>query len=210
MILQYLEHCIAGPNMPASIALVLVLIYGLMVIIGAFDIDLFDFDLDFDGDADALTSAGFVTLKFLNIGQVPVVIWFGTFGLAWWAASMLLWFLWDLESYSGHWWLITQLILRNIAIGIVLTKLATQPLIRLFERQEQYKPGDLIGEICEITTAATEEFGQARYRTDGAPLLLNVKTDQGELAKGEQARILEFDQQTRIYLITKAHQEESA
>ena len=35
MILQYLEHCIAGPNMPASIALVLVLIYGLMVIIGA-------------------------------------------------------------------------------------------------------------------------------------------------------------------------------
>ena len=73
----YLEQCFTMPVLPSTILVALLVGYGVLVILGALDFDLLDFDVDIDAEADvnAFSSAGFVALKFLNIGEVPVMIW---------------------------------------------------------------------------------------------------------------------------------------
>ncbi|MCA9153261.1 MAG: DUF1449 family protein [Pirellulaceae bacterium] len=208
MVIEYLEHCLTGPNLPATVLLIIVLIYGIFVILGMFDFNLFDFDIDIDTDGDAFTNAGLWSLKKLNLGQVPIMIWLGVLGLSWWAVSMLLWFSWDRETYEPRTWLIAQLIVRNVIIALAITKLLTQPLIQLFEKGEDYQPETLIGKECIVSTyEATMEFGQARYQTDGAPLLLNVRMEEGTLAKGDRAIIVNYDPNKRVYRIAPAKHE---
>ena len=206
--MEYVEQCVTGPNLPATVLLILILIYGVFVILGALDFALFDFDVDVDADAGAFSSIGFVTLKFLNIGNVPIMIWVTIFGLTWWCVSLALWNLFDMETYEAKWQFAAQLTVRNALVAVVLTKIFTEPLIKVFERHEEHRPEDLIGQSCVIATVeATPDFGQARYQTDGAPLLLNVKTDGEQLAKGDRAMIVDFDPETRVYLITKLSHE---
>ena len=51
---------------------------------------------------------------------------------------------------------------------------------------------------------ATATFGQAKYSTGGAPLLLNIRTDGVHLAKGDVAIIVAYDTERRIYTVTSA------
>jgi hypothetical protein len=61
----------------------------------------------------------------------------------------------------------------------------------------------LIGEEAEIWSYdATVSHGQARFKTDGAPLLLNVKTDGPTLVKGTKVWIAHYDETTRVYIVS--------
>ena len=62
----------------------------------------------------------------------------------------------------------------------------------------------IIGQRCRIVTSeATPEFGQAEISTEGAPLLLNVRTlDDSRLAKGDIAVVVRVDDQRSLYFIT--------
>ena len=100
-------------------------------------------------------------------------------------------------------WVVTQMVIRNVAISVVLTKFLTQPLVKIFEKPEQFEPEDMIGRECVISTyEATTEFGQAKFKTDAAPLLLNVKTEDGRMAKGDRAVIVDYDDNTKVYFVT--------
>ena len=83
--MEFIENCFTGPVFPASVMMVLILVYGLMVALGGLNLDLFDIDIDFDADVNidgGVTSIGFVALKFLNIGNVPIMIWASALGLS--------------------------------------------------------------------------------------------------------------------------------
>jgi hypothetical protein len=209
--MDFIESCFIGPNFPASVMMVLILIYGLMVAIGGLDIDLFDVDLDVDVDMDgAVTSVGFIALKFLNIGNVPIMIWASAFGLSWWTASMLLWEFFDQARYHEDFWHTAMLIGRNVVVGIAAAKFATQPMVKFFDHTDNYKPEDLIGQECEVTTyEVTADAGQAKFATDAAPLLIDVRSEDAPLAKGDRARIVEFDPDEQLYFITKSDTEVS-
>lgn len=205
---DYLIHCITGPNLPASVLLLVIVIYWLSVIFGALDLDLFDFDLDMDGEPDSFLSAGFVGLRFMNVGNVPIMVWASLFGISLWAVSMLLWFYRDLRVYEPGTWNDLLYLVRNTAIAAVLTKLATQPMIPWFEHREAFTIDDLIGNQVVISSGeATPDFGQARFETGGAPMLLDVRTVDGHFAKGDRAEIVDYDPDTRTYLISKVKSE---
>ncbi len=88
-------------------------------------------------------------------------------------------------------------------IATALTKACTQPLIGYFVAGPSYDEANLIGATCEVSTSeATPEFGQAKFRTNAAPLLLNVRTDGPHIAKGTEVRIVGFDRNKRIYKVT--------
>ena len=204
--MEFIEYCMTGPNLPATVFVILLMIYGFFVSLGALDFELFDFDVDID--AGAITSIGYASLKFLNIGNLPLMIWITLFGLSWWTLSLLLWYVWDLENYEARWQLATKLVVRNGACGVAVTKVLTQPLTKYFERQDEYTPEKLIGQRCVVSTVeATPDFGQAKYLTDGTPLLLNVKTEAGKLVKGDRAVIVDFDPTNRTYLIANSSNE---
>ncbi|MCG8585093.1 MAG: YqiJ family protein, partial [Pirellulales bacterium] len=203
--LQFIEQCFIWPILPASVLIVLIMLYGVLVILGAVDIQLFDFDLDTDIDVDAgAESIGFVALKFLNIGNVPVMIWVAVFGLLWWIASLLLWAIYDQASPPEGTWSIAALVLRNVVIGLAGAKFATEPMRKYFDHTDNYKPKDLVGRQCEVTTyKVTSESGQAKLKTDAAPLLIDVRTEGETLSKGDLATIVDVDTKANLYLITK-------
>ena len=79
---------------------------------------------------------------------------------------------------------------------------------RYFSPLNPNRPRDLIGTNCVITTSeVTETFGHAQHEAQGAPLLLNVRTTAGPLAKGDLAVIVAFDPHQRVYFVEKSDQE---
>ncbi|WP_153558863.1 OB-fold-containig protein [Roseimaritima sediminicola] len=181
-----------------------------------------DFDVDVDAAAGSPTAdlegahqasdlfggAGAMTLRWLNLGKIPIIIWAGTFTLLFWSVSWLLWNHFDIPRYEPT--LLTSVLLsiRNVVIAVGLTKLATGPMTRIFAPEPQYDAACLMGKECTVSTSkATAEFGQAHYRTDAAPLLLNIRTDGPQLTKGDRARIIGFDPHKRIYIVSQVDPE---
>lgn len=229
----FLESVFAGPMWPASVLLGLLICYLILAILGAADLHLDGPDVGLSDVADAaiggdlggtdptadvgaggssstqgadLIGLGAVSLRWLNLGRIPAILWLGTFTIVFWCVSWGLWTFVDDQSSSLP--VILLLIGRNIVISVAMTKFATNPMLEWFADASRYHPGTLIGQHCEISTGeATPSFGQARFRTNAAPLLLNVHTDGGTLKKGDLARITAFDPERRIYTVTKADPE---
>jgi hypothetical protein len=93
--------------------------------------------------------------------------------------------------------------IRNFVIATAIVKGATQPMLKYFVAPPLYDQRRLLGATCEICTSeATPEFGQAKFRTNASPLLLNVRTDGAHITKGTEVRIIGFDKEKRIYEVT--------
>jgi len=234
---HFLESVFAGPMWPASVLLGLLLCYLGLAILGAADLSMEGPDLGVpDGaaelpdlpaaDADlgggetsweapaggqggGLLGLGAISLRWLNLGRMPVILWLGTFTILFWCVSWILWKF--VDRPPSVWWMNLVLIVRNGVISVAATKIATNPMTKWFADASRYHPGTLIGETCEISTGeANPDFGQARFRTNGAPLLLNIRTAGGTLRKGDLARITAFDSERRIYTVTQADSEETS
>ncbi len=202
---EFLETCFSGPALPASILLLAVIGYWLLVVVGVIGLEMLDFDFDVDVDLDAdgmlnsVMSAGAVTFKFLNIGQLPINLWLSVFAISVWVISLV----WTTPETS--FWMTTLIVLRNFAVALVPTKILTQPLRGRFEPIEPVEKEDLVGVVGEVSTAdVSQTSGQGRFKGDAAPLLLNVRTIQGVLPKGEQIRIVEYDAEQDIFKVEKA------
>lgn len=201
---DFVEICLSGPRLPATILLGLVCLYWLIVIVGAIDFDIFDLDFDLDTDVDidvetsgSLTDLGMVSLKFLNLGEVPLMLWMSVFSFSAWVLTVEI----DGDVKDVPWTTTAGILLRNGAIALAITKLITQPLRGKFVNREPNKPGELLGKTCIIHIETTDSSGQAEYLTDAAPLYLNVRTSGDVLPKGTAARIIDYDPETRIYLV---------
>lgn len=204
--MELLELAFTGPVWPASLLLLLLLLYSVLVFFGLADsaMDPPDFG---GGDpsvdvSDSMTSVGAMSLRWLNLDSVPIFIWFGVFGLCWWLLSIGLWEWFDSSRYQPT--IVPSLLLtaRNVVIAVAATSLITKPMRSWFERGRAYSAEDLIGQQCEIQTGeATPQFGRAKFKTDGAPLLLNIRTTGQTLYKGQQAAIVDFDPEKRIYIV---------
>lgn len=239
-LLQLAERMFVGPAWPASILVCLLVVYTIFAMIGLIDFgfDVPDVDLDMDMpdvdvavempdvdvpgvdmpdadvghvDVDFLHGLGATTVRWTNFGRVPVVIWGGVFAVAYWSISYGLWHTYDSNRYDPAWLPSVLLSIRNFVIATGLTKMITQPMLGYFVAPPSYDHRKLVGATCEIcTTEATPEFGQAKFRTNASPLLLNVRTDGGHIAKGTEVRIIGFDREKRIYKVTNLPSETSS
>ncbi|MBC8353039.1 MAG: NfeD family protein [Planctomycetes bacterium] len=197
--------------MPATILLLVVALYWFVAVVGGLGLDLLDFDFDFDGDFDAdstfdtVMSAGAITLRFLNIGELPINIWGSVFAIAYWTISML----WQSPEETTAVLAIITIVVRNGAVALLPTKLLTQPLRGRFEPVEAEQAEDLIDRVGTVTTAeVTPRGGQARFTGAASPLLLNVRSAQTVLAKDEQVRIVDYDPTAHIYTVERLNQKE--
>jgi hypothetical protein len=209
-----LEPIFMWPAWPAAVMVFVACCYWLLVIAGAVSVDLLhiDFhDLHFDTDVDgSLLDLGFVPLRFLNLGRVPLMLWFSVFSLSALVITRLI------STYSGRPEPHTDFefstdalaIFRDFAIASLVTKALTQPLCGIFEHVAPIGTKDLIGKTCVIKTGeATEKTGEARYATCGAPILLSVRTTDGTLKKGDLAEICDYSAEENIYFVKRANKE---
>jgi hypothetical protein len=204
------EPLLTMPVLPATLLLAVVLAWSLIAVLGGALSHGHDAHWDWhaEGDAsDLLSSIGSATLKWVHFGEMPLMIWLGLFSLLWWSVSILLLFVIDLPLFGAPGWLIGSLLMiRNLLATGYLTRLATRPL-RGWYGSEGMTSQSLVGQECEICSyEATTEYGQVRFKTDGAPLLLNVRTDGPDLPKGTRVWITHYDTTRRAYIVSPTSQ----
>jgi len=195
---ELLQTYFTGPMLVPSGLLALVCLYWLFVILGAFDIELFDFDLDLDVDGGSISDLGLISLRFLNLGDIPLMIWGSVFSLSFWVVTALAVNRMAFDAAANPWVIVPG----SALIAVVVTKVLTNPLRGRFTSKPPNPVAELLGKTCVITALTTEKFGQAEYRTEAAPLLLNVRTHEGTLAKGTMVRIVDFDQEHHLYYVS--------
>jgi hypothetical protein len=181
--------------------------------VGAVDVDVPDSPIEpnFDLDSKLAASGNGVTegasllvLRWLNVKDIPLVLWLGSFAVIWWFLSASLWTAIDARflSVSPGWLWSSLLVVRNLGLAIPLTKLVTQPMKGWF-KMERLDAQSLIGKECQISSSeATPEFGQVKFKTRGAPLLLNIRTDGPHLPKGTNVWITHYDTKRRVYIVS--------
>ncbi len=125
-----------------------------------------------------------------------------------WTISYVLWHAFDASRYEPVWLPSVLLGIRNFVVAVICTKFVTQPVVGKFSPQPGYTKDRLLGATCEISSIqAPSTFGQAKFRTNAAPLLLNVRTTGTEIPKGTEVRIVDFEPTKRIYTVTEIQPE---
>lgn len=202
-------------NLPATVLLLLVTLYWLLVIFGAFDFGSLDLDLGWeppaptDGIPDisgAAAGAGGLfkaVLGFFYLGRVPTIALLSVFALVFWLGTVLI-----NQAYNPEAdWLRGVLSWGPIALGsLLLTKLVFWPLLPLFDemhRRHGELENTLVGKLATVSTSeVTETFGQVVIEQQGPPIVLNVRAAPlDRFTRGQVVKILSHDSQTNTYLI---------
>lgn len=200
-----LEKATLWPTLPITVVLAICTLYWLLVIVGLFDLDFLDIDLDVDLDGEAPMSVGVIGLKFLNLGDVPLMLWTSVLSLSAWLISM--WF--DHSPRPETWPAIAGALARDLGIGVLLTKVLTNPLRGKFDPHEPNRVEDLLGKHCVIVSReVTEAHGQARVQAEAAPLLLNVRSTGGTLHKGDRALLVDHSAEDKVFYVQSVDQNE--
>ena len=196
---ELIQQYFSWPTLPFSVLLLAVCAYWLLVIAGAFDIELFDFDLDFDVDGhESFLDWGLVGLKWFNLGDVPLMVWVSAFAIPAWITSTIL----EKNLADPTTQDIVEATLLSSGIALFAAKLLTQPLKGKLKHVEPNKAEDLVGKTCVITTSeATPEFGQAQFEAEGAPLMLNVRVVDGAIPKGQIVQIVDYSHEKNLYYV---------
>ncbi len=208
------EPLLAIPVLPATLLLMLVVFWSVLTLFGGAVLHGHHFHVDAhaDGDAsDLFSSMGSVTMRWLNASEMPLMLWLCVFSLTWWSISISLFIALDAPWLGKPGTVLSiVLIVRNFVLAALVTKLLTRPF-RGWTDSESLTSQSLIGQECEICSwEATTEYGQVRFKTDGAPLLLNVRTDGPDLPKGTRVWITHYDAARRAYIVSPTSQGDSS
>jgi hypothetical protein len=199
---ELIEQAIFPPTLPLTVLLVALVIYWIASALG-----ISWTDGDTDGDADGDGALGGL-LAFLNVGRVPVMIVITVLTLAVWVLSML-----GNHFLAGGSLLIGfGLLVPAFVIGCVITRFATAPFGKVLAllQPDGELPVNHIGLVCTVTTAqVTARYGQASIETSGSPLIVQVRTHEGEtLARGDTALIVAEDAANATFTVRKITQEQ--
>lgn len=171
------------------------------------DVDV-DVDTDVDADTDADTSSGnggsgwfLNTLAFFNLGSVPFMVFLSFLVLSAWSFSMVANDRWGV----GNEWFPLIILIPNLILSLFVTKVFTTPFKGIYKKmnKQTVTKKELVGKTCKVTLAASEnKAGQAELHFDGKNFLLKVYTTKGKnIAKGNQAIIVEYDRENDHYVI---------
>lgn len=203
-------HAIMSPvNFALTVLLCCLVLYWLVVMIGMADMDFLDFDVDVDTDADIdadISSGGHgigSLLKFLNVGEVPLMILLSVFVMFLWLIGVLT------KMVFGDWSMLVNLaaLVPTIFLGLLLTKILTHPLRRLFEQLERDANAgkvDVVGQRCRVVSASVDQgHGQAEIATGGSPLRINVKVsaESASLVRGDEAVVVTDRDEKGVYTV---------
>ncbi len=211
---ELIQIAFSPMNVVYTFLLVLVVLYWLMIIIGAMDFGSFDIDFDVDVDVDADLGAGGAggivgVLHFFNFGKIPFMVIMSFVILSSWTGSILA----NYYFGSGSFLFILALIIPNLLVGLCLAKMITKPLIPIFEKMESgIEPVDYVGMLCKLILPVTNsKMGQAEVIIDNNRLLINVKMEKestDSLDKGAEALILRKQKDKPYYLIQRYDESE--
>lgn len=193
-----------------SLLLALVVLYWLLVILGAldFETDLVDDLSDGDGDVHhghgVNTGGAWLTAgRFFGFSEVPIVVWASFMILFMWFFSLALNQKWNPGADTVQ---ALILLLPNLIASAIVTKLVTIPVAKLFKAMTDAdtEAEAVIGRTgVVVSMEADETYGQLQIAANGAPLLINVRTQSGAVIfkKGDSAKVSAAGPDNNFYFI---------
>ncbi|MCG8332235.1 MAG: hypothetical protein MI974_31405 [Chitinophagales bacterium] len=213
--MQELIHFAVEPsNIVFTTLLIIIGLYWVSVLFGAMDLSSFDIeldtevdvdvDVDMDADTDLETgsSGGWMlsALHFFNFGRMPFMLIMSTLILSLWALEIL-------SNYyigNGRIDIMLALFFPILLVSLIITKLATTPLVPLFANMEGGVGAiDYIGQECVLRLpASATNMGQASLNVNDNPIIINVKTEKDEtVSKGSRAVITRADPENKFFYV---------
>jgi len=226
--LEVFEIATSGITLIPTIMLGLTLVYWVLVILGALDIDFFDVDVEVEaesgidlemesgidggGDAevevetnlDSSTEAGGISgalksiLIFFNADYIPIMIIFSFTILGWWLIAVSI----DKLFGFGNSLIGVALVPLEIIAALLLSKLISQPF-RKFFKESKVASTQTVGSIGTLLSDLTcGRIGQVEIKTSGAPITANAMCRlDTPLKKGTTVIIYDKDKTKNIYIV---------
>lgn len=223
----FIDSVFSPENIIATTLLCIIIVYWLIVLIGAIDMDFLDFDLDIDtpdidvdmpdveigspdvevdADIDAqpsVSSEGVPVmhsiLSFFNIGKMPFMVYLTFLILPLWLITV------NINHYLGnHSFLLSLgIFVPTLIVSLFIAKYLTWPFVKIFQKlDESNKPVEIVGKICKLVLPASkEQIGQAEINIKGSSILIYVKTYKNPLEKGKTALVIQQHQSKDYYIV---------
>ena len=188
--------------------LLFVILYWVAVIFGLLDMEFLHLEIEAElelDDGHAADVSGITWLNsalgFFNLGKIPLMLFLSFLALPFWAITLLIVHYVPAGSGLIGW----ALLVPSLVAALLVSKILTTPFVKLFSvlEKEHDSKVNIIGQVCTIMLPADSvAMGQAAVKTAGSPLLLNVKTTQGQaLQKGQTALVIDYNDENKFYLV---------
>jgi hypothetical protein len=164
------------------------------------DLDLGDADDAASGSHGALAAV----MSALHLRSVPATVVFSLIITFAWLVSVVSMQLLTRMAPALHGVLSSfGVLLASFVLALPLTSMAARPLAKVFAPKHAPLKSDFIGRTCVVRTGTvTAKFGEATLHDGGAGLVLRVRIEDGkQLARGEQALIVDYDAERETYLV---------
>lgn len=210
---DFLQIALSFPTVVFTTALGVVLVYWVVVVLGAIDIDVFGVDVDLDldgdigadgvdGDLDAEGASGLASvLAALRLKHAPLTVTLSVIILVSWIASYL-----GARTLMGVVPLPTVLVgfliaLVAFVLALPAASLLTRPLGPLFVVHTGAEKSSFVGQVCTVRSGSVDaKHGRAVIEDGGASLLVRVRSDAGNsLQRGHRALLIGYDAEHDVY-----------
>lgn len=213
--LELLHASISPHQLPLTALLALVVLYWLLIVAGLIDLET-DMGGDAGGEADfnpdtdathghgASTGGIFVTAgRFFGFADVPIVVWGSFLALFMWFSSLVLNHLYNPGGIPAT---ALLLLLPNLPMSALATKLTTIPIAKLFKAMADAdtEAETVVGRTGVVVSVDVDERGgQLQIAGLGAPVLVNVRTRPGEntFKKGDEAKVTQASVDNSFFYI---------
>lgn len=189
---------ISGANFFPTVLFLLVLIYWLISLIGALDIDIFDIDIDFEAEGLHID-----IFSFLKLNNIPVTIYITMVVFISWIMCISITLFTGISSGTlGYLYMVL-----SFPIAILCTSFLTIPLKGVFKGIGESKTRsneNLKGQLCTLKFNLTgDKISQATIEDDEAEVLINVKKSRNseDIPKGGTGLVIKEDESKQFYII---------
>ncbi|GGC62892.1 hypothetical protein IEU95_12405 [Hoyosella rhizosphaerae] len=193
---DFLDATLRFPAVIFTFALIVVVVYWVLVLVGGAALDLLDGDpVDDGGDGGG-------ALKAIGLEGVPVTVALSLFVVFAWLTSIVGNVFLDSVGISGGGLaaLLFVVLIAAIGAGVLITRMLAAPLRHVFHHTPPPSRADFVGRICIIrTSTVTPDFGQAEITSpDGSSALIQVRQSRehavhGLLRSGASALVYDYD-----------------
>jgi len=198
-LILFFEQNSQFPTVIFSILLAVIFIYWLFVMVGFFDIELFDVDLEVDSN---YVSGFFVSL---GLSGVPFSVVLSLLVLISWLSCYFISRFLLIIIEGSFWYFLASIItiIISFLMALPITVRLIRPLKKIFVVHHAVSNQQFIGKRCEIRTLQVNEtFGQALFEDGQAGMLLNVRMPSpNNLTKGDFATISSYNSIEQTYQI---------
>lgn len=207
---EFLSIISGFPTVIYTVLLGIILVYWLLAILGAIDIDVLDVDVDMDIDidvdleADASSVSGLTgLLSTLGLTGPPVTVILSLLIVLSWlfsyfsSAYLLVLFPGEILKYLAG----TVLLVVSFALAIPVTAQVIKPLRGLFVVHSAKSKSHFVGSTCKVSSLeVTDKFGQAQIDDGEAGIIISVRAKMpNTIKKGDKTVVISYDEGKGTY-----------